>query len=70
MPGRRVVITGMAALTSLDTSDSLDSFWDALCEGKSGIGNIDTFDTSGYKTHFGGQIKDFDPTPYIDSTLR
>lgn len=66
MPGRRVVITGMAALTSLDASDSLDSFWDALCEGKSGIGNIDTFDTSGYKTHFGGQIKDFDPTPYID----
>lgn len=68
MPGRRVVITGMAALTAL--GDQLDRFFADLCAGKSGIGTIELFDTSEFKTHFGGEIKNFDPEPYLDRRER
>lgn len=64
MPGRRVVITGMAALTSLGRD--LKSFWEDLCAGRSAISQIEAFDTSGFKTHFGGEIKQFNPLPFID----
>ncbi|QDU64669.1 3-oxoacyl-[acyl-carrier-protein] synthase 2 [Planctomycetes bacterium Pan216] len=60
-----MVITGMAVLTALGSD--LKSFWHSLCDGRSGIGPIDLFDTSDYKTRFGGQIKDFDSTPIIDA---
>ena len=64
MPGRRVVITGMAALTSL--TEDPRSFWTELCSGQSGIGPIENFDTTKFKTRFGGEIKSFNPTPIID----
>jgi 3-oxoacyl-[acyl-carrier-protein] synthase II len=41
-------------------------FFTALCEGKSGISAIESFDTSAYPVHFGGEIKDFDVTKYVD----
>ncbi|MBV8488630.1 MAG: beta-ketoacyl-ACP synthase II [Planctomycetaceae bacterium] len=56
---RRVVITGMGVVTSLGLS--LDSFWDALCAGQSGIGPLTLFDTSDFKVHFGGEVRDWDP---------
>lgn len=64
MPGRRVVITGMAAVTSLGRD--LGRVFLDVCEGKSGIHPIELFDTAGYKTHFGGEVRKFDPQPYID----
>ncbi len=56
---RRVVITGMGVITSLGVS--LDSFWEALCAGRSGIGPLTLFDTTEFKVHFGGQVRDWDP---------
>jgi 3-oxoacyl-[acyl-carrier-protein] synthase II len=56
---RRVVITGMGVVTSL--GESLDSFWEALCAGRSGVGPLTLFDTTEFKVHFGGQVRDWDP---------
>ena len=56
---RRVVITGMGVVTSL--GDSLDGFWDALCAGHSGVGELTLFDTTAFRVHFGGQVRDWDP---------
>lgn len=64
MPGRRVAITGMSAVTSLGRD--LNQVFSDVCEGKSGIGSIELFDTTSYKIHIGGEIKNFDPKPYID----
>ncbi|MHC4636013.1 MAG: beta-ketoacyl-ACP synthase II [Planctomycetota bacterium] len=64
MSNKRVVITGMGCITALD--ENPQGVFDALCQGKSGISSIDSFDTSGYTVHFGGEAKNFDPTKYID----
>jgi 3-oxoacyl-[acyl-carrier-protein] synthase II len=64
MPGRRVVITGMAAVTPFGRD--LPSFWEAVCSGKSAISPIRRFDSSKLKTQFGGEIHDFDPAPFLD----
>src|SRR5271165_6445048 len=56
---RRVVITGMGVVSSL--GESLHSFWEALCAGRSGVGPLTLFDTTEFKVHFGGQIRDWDP---------
>ncbi len=64
MNKRRVVITGMGCVTAL--GESVDDLFTALCNGRSGISNIESFDTSEYPVHFGGEIKDFVVTKYID----
>ena len=64
MNRRRVVITGLGCVTAL--GDSVDALFAALCAGKSGISNIESFDVSAYPVKFGGEIKDFDPTRYIE----
>ncbi len=64
MSRRRVVITGLGCVTAL--GESADEFFAALCEGKSGISTIESFDTSDYPVHFGGEIKNFDVTKYVD----
>ncbi|MGA2173099.1 MAG: beta-ketoacyl-ACP synthase II [Sedimentisphaerales bacterium] len=64
MSKRRVVITGLGCVTSL--GESVDEFFTALCQGKSGITPIESFDTSAYPVHFGGEIKHFDPAKYMD----
>src|SRR5690242_19105421 len=64
MPGRRVVITGMAAVTAFGRD--LRAFWDAVCSGRSGISPIRRFDASMFKTQIGGEIHDFDPAPILD----
>ena len=56
---RRVVITGMGVVTSL--GETLNSFWEALCAGRSGVGPLTLFDTTEFKVHFGGQVRDWDP---------
>ncbi|HVJ83573.1 MAG TPA: beta-ketoacyl-ACP synthase II [Planctomycetia bacterium] len=57
-------MTGMAALTPFGRE--LTGFWQAICDGRSGIGPIERFDTSRFKTHFAGEIKNFDPHPFLD----
>ncbi|KPV45369.1 beta-ketoacyl-ACP synthase II [Alicyclobacillus ferrooxydans] len=61
---RRVVITGMGVVTPLGSDVS--TFWSNLTAGKSGISQIDEFDTSDYPVHIGGVVRDFDPEKYID----
>ena len=64
MSKRRVVITGLGCITAL--GETADEFFDALCQGKSGIATIESFDTTAYPVHFGGEVKHFDVTKYID----
>ena len=61
---RRVVITGLGALTPV--GNSAPDTWKALVAGKNGIDLITSFDASLCKTHFAGEVKDFDPTTVID----
>jgi 3-oxoacyl-[acyl-carrier-protein] synthase II len=63
-PKKRIVITGMG-LVSVFGSD-VDTFYDKLLEGQSGIGFIDRFDASTYSVRFAGQIRDFSANGYID----
>ncbi|MHC4520460.1 MAG: beta-ketoacyl-ACP synthase II [Planctomycetota bacterium] len=64
MNRRRVVITGLGCVTAL--SESVDELFAALCEGRSGVSNIESFDASQFTVHFGGEIKSFDVSQYID----
>lgn len=63
-PKKRIVITGMG-LVSVFGSD-VDSFYDKLLAGQSGIGLIDRFDASTYSVRFAGQIRGFSANGYID----
>jgi 3-oxoacyl-[acyl-carrier-protein] synthase II len=60
----RVVVTGLGLVTSL--GKDLASSWEALSQGKSGISEITGYDTRRHRVHIGGEIKDFDPTLYMD----
>ena len=64
MDKRRVVITGVGAVTPV--GNTADEFWTALVAGRSGIGPITRFDTTGYATRIAGELKGFDPLKYID----
>ena len=64
MSKRRVVITGLGCVTAL--AESADELFTAVCEGKSGVSRIESFDTSAYPVRFGGEVKDFDVTQYMD----
>ena len=61
---KRVVITGLGALTPV--GNSAPDTWEALVKGVSGIAPITAFDASLFKTQFAGEVKNFDPEAYID----
>lgn len=61
---KRVVITGLGAITPIGIGK--DDYWNALLEGKSGIGYITRFDTEKYDTKIGAEIKDFYPEDFMD----
>ena len=61
---RRVVISGIGLLSPL--GNDVDTSWRRLLAGESGIGEITLFDHEGYPVHFAGELKDFDPTEWID----
>ncbi|MEJ2704002.1 MAG: beta-ketoacyl-ACP synthase II [Sedimentisphaerales bacterium] len=64
MSKRRVVITGLGCVTAL--AESPGDLFKALCEGKSGVSAIESFDAGAYPVRFGGEIKNFDVTKYVD----
>jgi 3-oxoacyl-[acyl-carrier-protein] synthase II len=61
---RRVVITGVGMLSPLGNDP--ESSWESLVAGESGAGPITHFDTDGYDVHFACELKDFEPTTWID----
>ncbi|RLC56289.1 MAG: beta-ketoacyl-[acyl-carrier-protein] synthase II [Chloroflexi bacterium] len=61
---RRVVVTGMGAMTSLGLT--LEETWEGLLAGRSGIGPITQFDASGLPVRIAGELKGFDPAQYIN----
>jgi 3-oxoacyl-[acyl-carrier-protein] synthase II len=61
---KRVVVTGMGAITPL--GKSVPEYWDGLINGVSGADNITQFDTSKFKTKFACEVKDFEPTNYLE----
>jgi 3-oxoacyl-[acyl-carrier-protein] synthase II len=60
----RVVITGVGAITPLGLSNA--ATWEGLLAGRSGIAPITRFDASELRTHFAGEVRDFDPANYMD----
>jgi 3-oxoacyl-[acyl-carrier-protein] synthase II len=59
MTDRRVVITGLGAVTPI--GNNVETFWSNLKNGVSGIGKIQGFDTTGYDCQIAGEVRDFDP---------
>lgn len=64
---KRVVITGIGAITSIGLN--VGDFWKNLVDGKAGISEIESFDTSAYERTRGGEIKDFDPLQFMASSV-
>ena len=62
---RRVVVTGLGVLSPV--GNNVEDFWNALVNGKSGIGLITRFDTTGLKTRIAGEIKNYDPEPIVSA---
>jgi len=60
---RRVVITGIGLVTPLGIG--IEENWQALIEGRSGIGPITRFDASSYQTRFAGEVKNFNPEDFL-----
>ena len=65
-PGRsrRVVVTGLGALTPL--GNTVEEFWSGLKAGRSGIAPLTLVDTTDYPTKIGGEVRGYDPTVYVD----
>lgn len=58
-----IAVTGLGAITPLGSGRR--DVWHGFLSGRSGIGPVESFDTSGYNVHVGAEVKDFDPTPYF-----
>ena len=64
MNPRRVVVTGLGALTPI--GNTLSDYWEGLISGKSGAAPITYFDASNFKTQFACELKNFDPLDHFD----
>ena len=60
----RVVVTGLGLLTPV--GNDVESTWEGLTAGRSGIGAIESFDASAYEYPIAGELTDFDPEAYVD----
>lgn len=67
MSKRRVVVTGLGAVTPI--GNSVQEFWEGIREGKTGIGPITRFDAGEYKVRLVAEVKDFDPKKYMEPKL-
>ena len=63
MDFRRVAITGIGAISC--AGNDVASLWDAVVNGKCGLGKVERFDLSAYRTRIAGEVKNFDPTLYM-----
>ena len=61
---KRVVVTGLGALTPI--GNNIDEYWNGLVNGKSGAAPITHFDATDFKTRFACEVKNFDPTDFLD----
>jgi len=61
---RKVVVTGLGIVSSL--GNSVEDFWRALLDGRSGIGRVTRFDASSYPTQVGAEVRDFNPADFMD----
>jgi 3-oxoacyl-[acyl-carrier-protein] synthase II len=61
---KRVVVTGLGALTPI--GNSIDEYWDGLMKGANGAGPITRFDASQFKTKFAFEVKNFNPLDHFD----
>lgn len=64
---RRVVITGLGAVTPLGIG--VEPNWTALCQGRSGIGPVTSFDTTGFRTRIAGEVHGFNPEDFMSRKL-
>jgi 3-oxoacyl-[acyl-carrier-protein] synthase II len=62
--GPRVVVSGIGVVTSVGVG--VDAFWRAMLAGTCGIGPVESFDTSRYNVHIGGEVKNFDPRGSVE----
>ena len=60
---RRIVVTGLGVVSSIGIG--WRPFWEALLQGRSGINEVESFDTSEFATHRGGEVSDFEPAAFI-----
>lgn len=65
MKDRRIVITGMGALSPL--GNTVEETWEGMKNGRSGIRRIESIDTENLAVHIGGEVRDFDPAPFFKS---
>ena len=65
MSKRRIVITGMGTVSPV--GNTVETAWDNVVAGNSGIGSIQRFDVSAFSTRIGGEVKDFDADIYMDA---
>lgn len=63
----RVVITGVGLVSPVGSC--VEEFWEAVCEGRSGIGSITRFDATDYASRLAAEVKDFDPLQWLDAKL-
>jgi 3-oxoacyl-[acyl-carrier-protein] synthase II len=63
MSKRRVVVTGLGIVSPV--GNTIPQAWDAITNGRSGIGPVTSFDTTGFATTIAGEVRDFDPTTFI-----
>ena len=61
---RKVVVTGMGVITPV--GNDVETFWNNLISGVNGIGPITRFDTTDYAVKIGAEVKDFDPSDYME----
>jgi len=61
---KRVVITGLGVVSPLGIG--MEATWRMLIEGRSGISRIEAFDASGYRCKIAGQVKGWDPSPFVE----
>jgi 3-oxoacyl-[acyl-carrier-protein] synthase II len=64
---KRVVITGLGALSPI--GNNVDVFWENLINGVSGADRITHFDPSEFRTHFACELKDYDPSDYLEHNM-